>query len=191
MHRGWSVIGIEVHVDMYGNRLDVYSPGGMADGSLIQSLDIEDVPSLRRNPTIADVFHRLDYVERQGNGLKKIRTETSYLYGYTEEFVPEFRSTPSTFHVVLKNLNRNLHGETAQVITQDTVQDERANKILGGCAVPKTLDEIQMYLGMANREHFRKNILRPLLETGKLVMTMPDKPNSRNQKYVAAEASES
>jgi ATP-dependent DNA helicase RecG len=105
MHRDYSVIGSEVHVDMYDDRLDIYSPGGMVDGSLIQNLNIEDVPSLRRNPIIAEIFHRLDYIERQGSGLRKIRTETSYLYGYTEEFAPQFISTPTAFHVVLKNMD--------------------------------------------------------------------------------------
>jgi ATP-dependent DNA helicase RecG len=36
MHRDWSIIGSEVHIDMYDDRLDIYSPGGMVDGSLIQ-----------------------------------------------------------------------------------------------------------------------------------------------------------
>jgi predicted HTH transcriptional regulator len=105
MHRDYSVIGSEVHVDMYDDRLDIYSPGGMPDGSLIQNLDIEVVPSIRRNPAIADVFHRLDFAERQGSGLRRICEETENLYGYTEEFAPKFVSTPSAFHVILKNMN--------------------------------------------------------------------------------------
>jgi ATP-dependent DNA helicase RecG len=36
MHREWFVIGSEVHVDMYDDRLDIYSPGGMFDGALIR-----------------------------------------------------------------------------------------------------------------------------------------------------------
>jgi ATP-dependent DNA helicase RecG len=81
MHRDYDVIGSEVHVDMYDDRLEVYSPGGMPDGTLIQERDIEDVSSTRRNPIIAEIFHRLDYIERRGSGLKKICDETSYLYG--------------------------------------------------------------------------------------------------------------
>lgn len=40
------------------------------------------------------------------------------------------------------------------------------------------------YLGLANVNHFRKKYLIPLLDAGKIRMTIPDKPNSRNQKYV-------
>ena len=105
MHRDWSDIGSEVHVDMFDDRLDVYSPGGMADGSLIQNLDIEKVPSLRRNPVVADVLHRLELAERLGTGLRRIVEETSYLYGYTDAAAPRFESTSSAFHVILKNMN--------------------------------------------------------------------------------------
>ena len=105
MHRDWSDIGSEVHVDMFDDRLDVYSPGGMADGSLIQNLDIEKVPSLRRNPVVADVLHRLELAERLGTGLRRIVEETSRLYGYTDAAAPRFESTSSAFHVILKNMN--------------------------------------------------------------------------------------
>ena len=40
--------------------LEIYSPGGMPDGSMIQDRDPLTVPSTRRNPVLADVFNRLD-----------------------------------------------------------------------------------------------------------------------------------
>ncbi|GHV42181.1 hypothetical protein FACS189490_10580 [Clostridia bacterium] len=159
MHRDYSVVGSEVHVDMYDDRLDVYSPGGMVDGSLIQDLDIEEVPSIRRNPTIADVFHRLDFAERQGSGLRKIREETAHLYGYTDECAPRFISTPSAFHVVLKNMNFNLDGTTNQVNVQDTNQDARVKTLLEFCSEPRTREEMQQHLNITNRGYFRASIL--------------------------------
>lgn len=158
----------------------------MADGSLIQNLDIETVPSIRRNPAIADLFQRLDFAERQGSGLRKIREETERLFGYTDDYAPKFVSTASAFHVILKNMNYNLHGSTVQVTTQVTTQDERTKQLIEYCLEPKSRDEMQQFIGIANREYFRKYILKPLLESGVLKMTIPDKPNSRNQKYVKA-----
>jgi hypothetical protein len=77
-----------------------------------------------------------------------------------------------------------LRGVTTQVATQDNMQDERTELLLEFCAEPRTRDEMQQFIGITNREHFRKAILKPLLESGQLKMTIPDKPNSRNQKYV-------
>lgn len=105
MHRDYSIVGSEVHIDMYDDRVEIYSPGGMYDGTMIQELNIEEVSSRRRNPYIADIFHRLDYVERRGSGLKKIQDETRLLYGYTEKYAPKFISSRTDFRVVLMNLN--------------------------------------------------------------------------------------
>ena len=40
------------------------------------------------------------------------------------------------------------------------------------------------YVTVASKRYFRENYIRPLLDAGKLKMTIPDKPNSKNQKYV-------
>jgi ATP-dependent DNA helicase RecG len=188
MHRDYSVVGSEVHVDMYDDRLDIYSPGGMVDGSLIQELNIEEVPSIRRNPTIADVFHRLDFAERQGSGLRKIREETASLYGYTEDYAPKFVSTPSAFHVVLKNMNYNpatsVAEVSAEVGTEVKLAPEKLNSLLDYCSTERSRKEMQMFCGIKSDEYFRKNIVTPMLAFGLIRMTAPDKPNSRNQRYV-------
>jgi ATP-dependent DNA helicase RecG len=61
-HRDYLINGSEVHIDMYNDRLEIYSPGGMPDGSNIQERDPVTVPSTRRNPVLADVFNRLGYM---------------------------------------------------------------------------------------------------------------------------------
>lgn len=85
-------------------------------------------------------------------------------------------ATPTAFHVVLKNMN--------YVLQDSTTQDNRVASLMQFCDVPRTRDEMQTYIGIINREYFRKNILKPLLDAGQLRMTIPNKPNSRNQKYV-------
>ena len=62
VHRDYLINGSEVHIDIYDDRLEIYSPGGMPDGSVIQERDPLTVPSTRRNPVIADVFNRLGYI---------------------------------------------------------------------------------------------------------------------------------
>jgi ATP-dependent DNA helicase RecG len=43
--------------------------------------------------------------------------------------------------------------------------------------------EIQAALGLRHEDHFRDAYLRPALAAGFVEMTIPDKPNSRNQRY--------
>ena len=106
IHRDYLELGSEIHIDMYDDRMDVYSPGGMISGELIQSLDTRNVASKRRNPVIADLFQRLSLMERRGSGFGKILDA----YQFESEkrgrtVVPQFRSSPSEFHVILPNLN--------------------------------------------------------------------------------------
>lgn len=55
IHRDYLELGSEVHIDMFDDRLEIYSPGGMPDGSKVQNLDLRNVSSKRRNPIIADL----------------------------------------------------------------------------------------------------------------------------------------
>ena len=98
-------MGSEVHIDIYDDRLEIYSPGGMPDGSVVQELDIDNVPSRRRNPVIADIFNRMNYMERRGSGFKKIKRDYALSVQFTKTKTPTFYSTASAFLVNLYNLN--------------------------------------------------------------------------------------
>lgn len=50
--------------------------------------------------------------------------------------------------------------------------------------VPYTSSSLMERLGLKAREGFRRNYLRPAIEMDLIQMTIPDKPNSRNQRYV-------
>lgn len=104
-HRDYLVNGSEVHIDIYDDRMEIYSPGGMPDGSLIQERDPLTVPSTRRNPVLADVFNRLGYMERKGSGFEKIISGYEFQVNYSEDKKPLFRSDRYQFTVVMPNLN--------------------------------------------------------------------------------------
>ena len=38
-------------------------------------------------------------------------------------------------------------------------------------------------LGLKSKETFRKNYINPAMDLGLVRMTLPDKPDSRNQRY--------
>ena len=101
IHRDYMEIGSEVHIDIFDDRMEIYSPGGMFDGSIVQNLDTDYVASKRRNPVIADIFSRMHFMERRGSGFKKIKADYRRAVNYRKEVEPLFRSTPTSFFVTL------------------------------------------------------------------------------------------
>ena len=111
IHRDYTIYGSEVHVDIFDDRIEVTSPGGMPDGSLVQELDVLNVPSDRRNGILADVFDRLDYMEREGSGFKKIVEDYSLDVAHNAAGVmPKFYSAVGYFIVTLPRIVRNALG---------------------------------------------------------------------------------
>ena len=47
IHRDYTVMGSEVHLDIYDDRLAITSPGGMYSGQTVQDLPIEEISSDR------------------------------------------------------------------------------------------------------------------------------------------------
>ena len=121
-HRDYLVYGSEVHIDIYDDRLEIYSPGGMPDGSMIQDRDPLTVPSTRRNPVLADVFNRLGYMERKGSGFGKILNGYKAQINFVPSKAPMFRSDRYQFTVIMPNLNYG--------VPQDVPQDDLDAKIL-------------------------------------------------------------
>ena len=63
--------------------------------------------------------------------------------------------------------------------------DDREARLLEFCKIARTKSEIQEDLGIKSERYVRQIILNPLLEDGRLERTIPDKPRSKNQKYIA------
>lgn len=117
-HRDYLINGSEVHIDIFDDRMEIYSPGGMPDGSIIQERDPLTVPSTRRNPVLADIFNRLGYMERKGSGFGKIISGYEFQVNYDISKKPSFRSDRYQFTVVMPNLNYNVGINDTQVGTQ-------------------------------------------------------------------------
>ena len=164
-------VGSEVHIDMFDDRIEIYSPGGMYDGTKVQERDLMRVPSRRRNPVIADIFNRLKYMDRRGSGFKKILGDYRKQPQYSESKEPEFNSDNDSFLLVLKNLN---YEKKAAVKTQESI-----NKILEYMILDKeyALSEICKVLGL--KETRTKEILKYLIEEDKIETL----GGNRNRKY--------
>jgi len=101
IHRNYLELGSEVHIDMYDDRLEIFSPGGLVDGGSIKDVDVLNMASRRRNPILADIFSRLKYMERRGSGFKKIVSAYKEHEGYTEGMNPSFSTPRDSFVLTL------------------------------------------------------------------------------------------
>lgn len=98
IHRNYQILGSEIHVEVFDDRLEITSPGGMMNGRRVQDMDIRHIPSMRRNQVISDVFSRLGFMERCGSGIDRI------LNSYVEVAQkPTFYSDSDFFIVTLPN----------------------------------------------------------------------------------------
>jgi ATP-dependent DNA helicase RecG len=72
-----------VMVEVFENRVEISNPGGLPTG-----LKPEDfgTKSVARNPLIASLLHRIDYIERMGTGISRIRGAVEEHGGCTVEF---------------------------------------------------------------------------------------------------------
>lgn len=188
IHRNYLEVGSEVHIDMFDDRIEIYSPGGMYDGTKVQDRNLMQVPSRRRNPIIADIFNRLKYMDRRGSGFKKIIGDYRIQPQYNENKEPEFNSDNDSFLLVLKNLN--YEGSEAMEKSGDKKAaikngDKKAALISGDKKVTnKTQQQYEMILNyMENdkeygiqdfcnllqlKESRTKDILKGLVENGKI-----------------------
>ena len=60
---------------VYDDRIVITSPGPMASGVLINKELNNNIPSIRRNPILADIFARMKFMDRRGSGFDKIINE--------------------------------------------------------------------------------------------------------------------
>lgn len=97
--------------------------------------------------------------------------------GFVELMMEIIRDSLNEVAVV----GRSTDQDSDQVTDQDKKQIDRIISAIGEDTLSAA--EIMARLGLSHRPTFRKNYLNPALEQNLLERTIPDKPNSRNQKY--------
>ena len=174
--------GIPPVFEIFSDRFTITSYGGLPQE--ITQEDFFNAVSAPRNKELMRVFKDLDLVEQLGSGMERIMS----VYDKSIfEFLPNFLRINFYFDKeVLEYL-----GQTEQVKPNKLTEQVKPNKkedkinlILEYCKEPKSVKEIMEYIGLKHRPTFMYDYLNPLLEKDKLQMTIPDKPKSRNRKYV-------
>jgi hypothetical protein len=93
---------------------------------------------------------------------------------------PEFTLTDGFKVVIRRDLHGDLHGNAPQVSNEENVPEDRLLFVLKG---EMSRQDLQSALSLKNTDYFRLTYITPALEKGYIEMTLPDKPNSRLQKY--------
>lgn len=144
-------------------------------------------------------FSELGLVEEWGSGYKRIQAACQN-GGYPE---PKWEEMGTVLRITFfphpdiaktvetrtkSGLSWNQVGTKSELNTglpTELTLDEK--KLLHLCRQLRTTTELMQAMGWKNRTKFRDKFLTPLIEKGLLTMTIPEKPNSRNQKYQATE----
>ena len=182
MHRDWFIEGANVFVEIYTDRIEVVSPGGLPKGMTLADLGRK---SVRRNALIADLLHRIAFIEKAGTGIKRIRDEVR------EQGCPEPEFEVNGFFTAIFRPNPEVRALSeaqsgAQLIEQVGTKSALSRhqvEILIACRESQPLTALMTIAGRSDRTKFRNQVLGPLLATGLLEMTIPDKPRSSKQCY--------
>lgn len=151
------------------------------------NLDIASFEPFPKNPPISKVFREIGLADELGSGMRNTYKYTKLYSGAEPQFIEGdvFRTVIPLSTAATATVGP-LGGDQASDQVGDQVSDQDISaKILAFCHTPKTKKEICNHFGYANLTYFSRKHLKPLLESGDLAMTLPDKPNSSLQKYYA------
>jgi predicted HTH transcriptional regulator len=193
IHRDYSQLGRDIKVALFDDMLEITSPG-----TLPPSIDINNLSSGLseiRNRTLAPVFKMLNLIEQWGTGFKKLNDE---LVNYPEievKFIEpglsfQIQFIKKTYKIGTKPaLSKHQVGikmglSWDQVGTKLGSSLEETKMLLQKCFEAAPIAGIMKIYNWSNRTKFKKKYINPMLEMNLIAMTLPDKPNSPNQKYI-------
>ena len=208
MHRDYGPYcnGTPVRLTLFADRLECWNPGGVYGGQSINDLGFAN--SQTRNPTLVSLLEIEGIAENRHSGIPAIREEAKQ-YGYKPV---EFQDRQASFTVRFYSVPERAGAAEANVHWTGAAESDPAkrvqvhalsgsdasgaaktgngicDRILGFCKEPRSLEDIAHALGLG-KYYVRRRYIEPLLEEDALSMTLPDKPRSKYQRYVASDAS--
>ncbi len=168
IHRDYSVYteNVPVRIEMYRDRLEIINSGGLYGRISIDALG--KVRPETRNAALANMLELLKITENRYSGIPTIRTE--FLNAGLP--APHFSVLHGEFKVVMKN---GYYKEPQKM--EDSLVDF--------CYTPRTRAELVDFTGKS-RVYAMTHLVQPLVDSGRLKLTLPEKPKSSKQRYVKA-----
>lgn len=165
VHRDYSIHteGMPIQILMFEDRMEIRNPGGIYGRMSIDQLG--KVQADTRNPVLALALEVLDITENRYSGIPTIRREMK-----AYNLVPaEFSDERGNF--VVKFYKKTLENSTEE------------NNLIEFCRTPRSRKEISEFLKIKSVAYAMKRYIQPLIESGKIKLTIPDTPKSTQQKY--------
>ena len=191
-HRSYEIREpIEVRINR--TTISIVSHPGPDPSILDEDIKVGRLVSRRyRNRRIGEFLKELDFTEGRGTGVPKMRRSLKnngspepifYTDGVRQSFWTEIKINPEFLVEFAPPMSRQVTGQVAGKVAGQ-VATETGIQVLTFCFHPRKASEIQALLRLKHRETFQNNYLRPLINAQLLALTIPDKPQSRLQKYV-------
>lgn len=173
-YQPWNVI-----IEKFPDKIVMANPGTIITG---MKQMLKGGISQPRNKGLFKMFNLIGLGEHAGSGVPDIYHAWKNA-GLIEPKVEEYFGSgePDRTILILPLISSSSSG----LVTSDEAGDEA--KLLAFCSEPRSKAEIQQYLGIKSERYVRQKLIIPLLERGKLVRTIPEKPSSPKQKYVVSE----
>ncbi len=153
-------------------------------------LQLANFDPFQKNPPISKVFREIGLADELGSGMRNTYKYTKMYSGAEPEFIEGdvFRIIVPLSNIATTTVGPALSPSTTQVTTQVDTQVKLKKELLDAlvdyCSTPKSRKEMQNFCNIKTTEYFRKYIIKPMLANGLIRPTIPDKPTSKNQKYV-------
>ena len=168
-------------IELYSDRIEITSGGGLPQ-ELSQEEFLEGVTA-PRNKELIRVFKDVDLIENIGSGVLRIlEAYDKSCFKFMDHFLRvsfKYKENPFEYEDTAKTKSSKLGSKKS---SKKAVSEEQ---ILELCKTEKSLKEIVEYFGYKDVYKFKNSYINPLLEENKLQMTIPDKPKSKNQKYIS------
>ena len=199
VHSDYSQRGAPIRIAFFDDRIEIENPGILLPGMTIE--DMKQGVSKIRNAVITRVFRELELIEQWGSGVRRMFKEAEEQRLPAPEFIEigmrvrfivrlatSIAIEPATAQVEAQESGVESGVETKQVAGEvaGEVTGEVAGEVMHLLTMldkPLSRTELQASLNLKSQANFRDRYLQPALDNGLIEMTIPDKPNSRLQKY--------
>lgn len=171
VHRDYSIHteGMPIQIIMYEDRMEIRNPGGVYGRIRVDQLG--KVQPDTRNPVLAAGLEILQITENRYSGIPTIRREMDKYQLAPPKFADEWGTFTVTFYKTDSIAERK----------ESTVEDLQNLVIF--CKTPRTRKEICEYLGLSSVTYAIQSYIMPLVRSGKIKQSIPDKPKSSKQLY--------